>query len=30
MEPGAPEVAFNNLGCPVLPKHVDALHHSYF
>ena len=30
MGPGGPRIAFDNLGCPVLLKHVDALYHFYF
>ena len=30
MEPGAAGIAFNNLGCSILPKCVDALHCFYF
>ena len=30
MESGVPGVAFNNLGCPISPKHVDALHCFHF
>ena len=26
---GAPGIAFDNLGNPVLPRCVDALHHFY-